>query len=58
MNQPLLSTKQVAKELSVTDQHIRGLIKQGFLKAIKIGKRAYRISRTELDRFILERTSN
>ena len=58
MNQPLLSTKQVAEELSVTDQHIRTLIRSGFLTAIKIGKREWRVSRPELDRFLKERTSN
>ena len=43
---------EVAEHLSCTRQHVYDLVAQGQLEAIKMGKRAIRVSRISLDGFI------
>ena len=45
-----LSVQQVADILSVSEGTIRNMIHAGTLKAVRIGKRLYRIPRNELSR--------
>jgi excisionase family DNA binding protein len=50
----LLTTKEVADELKVSERWVTKQIQDGKLQAIDLGK-GYRIYRRELDRFIKER---
>ena len=50
----LLTTKEVADELKVSERWVTKQIQEGKLQAIDLGK-GYRIYRSELDRFIMER---
>lgn len=50
----LLTTKEVADELKVSERWVTKQIQDGKLQAIDLGK-GYRIYRSELDRFIRER---
>ena len=50
----LLTTKEVADELKVSERWVTKQIQDGKLGAIDLGK-GYRIYRSELDRFIRER---
>ncbi len=50
----LLTTREVADELRVTERTVINWIQKGDLAAIDLGK-GYRIYRSELDRFIRER---
>jgi len=48
-----LLTKEVAKLLKVSEEHIRELIRRRKLRAFKVSRRSgYRISRKDLERFI------
>ena len=51
---PLLTVKEVASELKVSERWVTKQIQDGKLPAINLGK-GYRIYRSELDRFIKER---
>lgn len=48
----MLTINEVAELLSVTRQTVNTLVKTGKLKKIKIGDRAVRISRADLEEFI------
>jgi len=50
----LLTTKQVAEELSRSERWVINKIQAGELQAVDLGK-GYRVYRSELDRFIRER---
>jgi excisionase family DNA binding protein len=50
----LLTVKEVATELKVSERWVTKQIQDGKLQAIDLGK-GYRIYRNELDRFIQER---
>jgi excisionase family DNA binding protein len=50
----LLTTREVADELKVSERWVTKQIQDGKLQAIDLGK-GYRIYRSELDRFIKER---
>lgn len=50
----LLTTKEVADELKVSERWVTKQIQDGKLRAIDLGK-GYRIYRSELDRFLRER---
>ena len=50
----MLTTKEVADELKVSERWVTKQIQGGKLQAIDLGK-GYRIYRSELDRFIRER---
>ena len=51
---PLLTVKEVAQELKVSDRWITQQISEGNLPAVKFGK-TYRIYRSDLDEFIKNR---
>jgi excisionase family DNA binding protein len=51
---PMLTVKEVASELKLSERYITQMISEGKLQAVKFGK-TYRIYRSELDRFIAER---
>ncbi len=51
---PLLTVKEVASELKVSERWVTKQIQDGKLQAINLGK-GYRIYRSELNRFIKER---
>jgi len=52
------TVQTVAERLSCTDVFVYTLIREGKLKAIKIGCRALRISESSCDAFIMSRTVN
>jgi excisionase family DNA binding protein len=51
-----LTPRDVAKLLNLTDQTIRRMLRKGFIPAIKIGPRTWRVRRSELEIFL--QTSN
>ena len=51
---PLLTVKEVAQELKVSERWITQQITNGTLPAVKFGK-TYRIYRSDLDEFIKNR---
>jgi excisionase family DNA binding protein len=53
-NDPMLTVKEVAQELRVSERRVTDWIKRGVLPAIDLGK-DYRIYRSDLDKFIQER---
>ena len=53
----LLTADQVAKMLSLTRHAVYDLKREGKLKPVMTGERAYRFSREEVERFIRERTA-
>ena len=50
----LLTVDEVAAILKIHPRTVRALVQNGELKRVKIGKREYRIRRSELDRFLKE----
>ncbi|MCE5314164.1 MAG: helix-turn-helix domain-containing protein [Armatimonadota bacterium] len=50
--QKLLSTQEAADILNVTDLTVRRWIKEGRMKAIKLGGRLWRIQESDLEAFI------
>ena len=52
MESKYLTTRMVAEAIGTSASHVRRLIYAGLLRAIRIGKRTWRISRVELERFI------
>ena len=53
-NDPMLTVKEVAQELRVSERRVTDWIKRGVLPAIDLGK-DYRIYRSDLDTFIEKR---
>jgi excisionase family DNA binding protein len=51
----LLTLQQVAAELNVSVKTIRGLIRVGLLKCVKINARLWRVRRAALEQFIARR---
>jgi excisionase family DNA binding protein len=47
-----ITVQTVAERLSCTDNYVYALVKDGKLKAAKIGERALRVSETSVDRFL------
>ena len=56
--QGFIQITTAAKILDCSDDFIRKQIRDGNLEAIRVGKRATRISEASLDRFIAERKVN
>lgn len=54
MEDKLLTTKEVADELKVSERWVTKQIQMGKLVAVSLGK-SYRIYRSDLDKFIQER---
>ena len=53
-----LSVQSVAETLGCTDKYVSILIREGNLKAMKLGERALRISEQSLQAFIASRIVN
>jgi len=53
----MLKTRQVAKELGVTPRTVAKWIRDGDLKAVKVGTN-WRVRREELDAFIASRPTS
>jgi excisionase family DNA binding protein len=51
----MLTIDEIAKQLRVNEKTVRNWITSGELPAFPIGKRGYRISKSDLDVFIDER---
>lgn len=51
----LLTTRQAADELGVSPRHVADLIAEGSLLAVRVGRRALRIDRADLEAFIRDR---
>jgi excisionase family DNA binding protein len=49
---PYLTVSQVAQELNVSVESVRDWIAQGRLVAIRPGRRAWRVRRSDLDRML------
>ena len=49
-----LTVEEVAEKLRLGERTIYRLIERGELKAVKISRKAYRISREDLDNFLIE----
>lgn len=49
---PYLTVSQVAEELNVSVESVRDWIAQGRLVAIRPGRRAWRVRRSDLDRML------
>jgi excisionase family DNA binding protein len=55
--EPLLTVGEVAEVMRVSNMTVYRLIKAGQLSAIRVGKN-YRIRRTDIDRYLRERSVN
>ena len=55
--EPLLTVGEVATLMRVSNMTVYRLIKGGQLSAIRVGKN-YRIRRTDIDRYLTERSVN
>lgn len=55
--EPLLTVGEVAALMRVSNMTVYRLIKAGQLSAIRVGKN-YRIRRTDVDRYLTERSVN
>ena len=53
----MLSIGQVARRLSVGETTVRRDIASGDLAAVRVGRRAWRVSEADLERFIAERSN-
>ena len=54
----LLTVDEVAAILKIHPRTVRALVQNKELKRVMIGKREYRIRRSELERFLKERESD
>lgn len=52
MDSKMLSPEEVAERLSVTPNTIRGWLREGTLKGVKLGNKIWRISEEELQAHI------
>ena len=55
--EPLLTVGEVANLMRVSNMTVYRLIKAGHLAAIRVGK-SYRLRRTDVDRYLSERSVN
>lgn len=55
MSKEFYSVKEVADLLGVSSDHVQGLIRQGDLIAYRVGAKAYRIKKEDLDTFLEQR---
>ena len=47
--------EQIAKDLGVSEDFVRGLIRSGELPAYRVGKKEYRVKIDDYERFLEER---
>ena len=57
MPEEILSISQTADYLQVCDKTVRNLIKSNKLTAYKIGKRSWRIKRSDIDTYLYQHTN-
>ncbi len=57
MESKYLTTRMVAEAIGTSAPHVRRLIYAGLLRAIRIGKRAWRIDSVDVERFLSSRES-
>ncbi len=50
------TVNEVAQMLRVSERQVRNWVERGELKVFRIGKRGYRISETDLNAFIAQRS--
>ena len=55
MDKEFLSVKEIAEMLGVSVDTVQGWIRRKELAAYKVGTKAYRIKREDLDKFLAER---
>ena len=55
MNDELMTTEEIAKELKYHIETVRKWIREGKLKATRINRKEYRVKRSELTRFLAEK---
>lgn len=51
----LLTVTEVAKELRLSEEHVRVLVRQGKLTTVRLGERGIRFRRQDLHEFIESR---
>jgi excisionase family DNA binding protein len=52
MGDRMLTPEEVAERLAVTSNTVRGWLRDGTLKGVKLGKKVWRIKEDELDSYI------
>jgi excisionase family DNA binding protein len=55
LEERFLTVEQIAKELQVSEDFVRSLIRSKQLPAYRIGKKEYRIKREDYDDFLKKR---
>ncbi len=55
LQQRFMTVEQIAKDLSVSEDFVRGLIRSGELPAYRVGKKEYRVKIDDYERFLEER---
>ena len=55
MDKEFLSVKEIAEMLGVSVDTVQGWIRRKELVAYKVGTKAYRVKREDLDKFLAER---
>jgi excisionase family DNA binding protein len=55
LEQRFLSVEQIAKDLGVSEDFVRGLIRSGELPAYRVGKKEYRVKTSDYEHFLEER---
>lgn len=51
----LLTVTEVAKELRLSEEHVRVLVRQGKLTTVRLGERGIRFRRQDLNEFVESR---
>ncbi len=52
LEQRFMSVEQIAKDLGVSEDFVRGLIRSGELPAYRVGKKEYRVKIDDYERFL------
>ena len=52
LEQRFMTVEQIAKDLGVSEDFVRGLIRSGELPAYKVGRKEYRIRITDYEQFL------
>ena len=55
MEQRFMSVEQIAHDLNVSEDFVRGLIRSRQLPAYKVGKKEYRVKTTDYEKFLEDR---
>jgi excisionase family DNA binding protein len=57
MGDRMLTPEEVARRLAVTPNTVRGWLREGALKGVKVGKRVWRIEEHEIQNYICKERS-